>query len=323
MRDYAETSWRYGEGCVLKKLLIALSQNARAASSISAWPGVKRLVRRFVAGERLEQAIEAVRALNRRGILTTLDYLGEATQRPEDARRAGDEYVRALGAIRDAGVRSTVSLKPTQLGLAIDAGLCGDNVERVLEQAKAYGNAVCIDMESSNYTQATLDLFEALRARHDNVSTVIQANLRRSAADLERLIASGTSVRLVKGAYLENASVAFARKREVDEAFTRLCRRLLSSEARDRGAFVAIASHDEQLLRWACQHIGTHHVPPSHYEFQLLYGVRQDLQYKLAGAGHPVRVYVSYGTAWYPYFMRRLAERPANVLFLLKHVFRA
>ena len=308
---------------MLRKLLIALSQNERAALAISTWPLAQRLVRRFVAGERLEQALEVVRALNEGGILSTLDYLGEATSRPEDALRAGEEYVRALSVIRDAGVRSTVSLKPTQLGLAIDAALCSDNVERLLKQAKTYGNAVCIDMEGSAYTQATLDLFEALRARHDNVSVVLQANMRRSAADLERLIAIGASVRLVKGAYLERADVAFARKREVDEAFTRLCQRLLSPEARDRGVFTAIASHDERLLRRACEHIEAHHVPTPCYEFQLLYGVRQDLQRRLAQAGHPVRVYVSYGTAWYPYFMRRLAERPANVLFLLKHVFRA
>jgi len=308
---------------MLRKLLIALSQNERAALAISTWPLAQRLVRRFVAGERLEQALEVVRTLNKRGILSTLDYLGEATSRPEDALRASEEYVRVLSAIYDAGVRSTVSLKPTQLGLAIDAALCSDNVDRLLKQARTYSNAVCIDMEGSNYTQATLDLFEALRARHDNVSVVIQANLRRSAADLERLIAFGAAVRLVKGAYLERADVAFARKREVDEAFTRLCQRLLSSEARDRGVFTAIASHDERLLRRACEHIKAHHVPTSCYEFQLLYGVRQDLQRRLAQAGHPVRVYVSYGTAWYPYFMRRLAERPANVLFLLKHVFRA
>ena len=310
-------------GVLLKKLLITLSKNEQAKQTFTSWGPSKKLVRRFVAGERVEEAIEAIRELNRHDIFATLDHLGEETLKAEDAAQAVEEYVHLLDALCASGVQSTASLKLTQLGLAIDPAQCERNLGRLLEQAAACKKSICIDMEGSAYTQRTLELFTRLRAHHDNVHIAVQANLRRTADDLEKLIQLGASVRVVKGAYLEPVSVAFQQKREVDRQFARLVERVLSKEAQDRGAYVAIATHDEILLRWACSYIQEQKIPQSGYEFQMLFGIRQDLQRQLAEAGHLVRVYVSYGTQWYPYFMRRLAERPANVFFLLKNLMRS
>jgi len=308
---------------LLKPLLIQLSQNEKAKEFVTQWPPVRPLVRRFVAGERLEEALAATRALNEQDITATLDHLGEHTKTREAAAQAADDYLRILDAIAQRGVEATVSLKPTQLGLALDETLCREHVARVVKRAEALNNAVCVDMESAEFTDRTLALFESLWAEHDNVSTVIQSYLRRSPDDVERLIALGAPVRMVKGAYLEPPELAFQDKGAVDRAFVELTERLLSREARDRGVFTAIATHDERILRWTCRHIDQQAIPTWAYEFQMLYGIRRDLQTRLAEAGHPVRVYVSYGTEWFPYFMRRLAERPANALFLLKNLVRS
>lgn len=308
---------------MLKPLLIQLSQNEKAKEFLTQWPPVRPLVRRFVAGEHLEEAVETVRALNDRGITATLDHLGEHTSTRAAAAQAADDYLRILESIGASGLESTVSLKPTQLGLSLDDALCREHVGRVAQRAEELNNAVCVDMEGAEFTDRTLDLFESLWAEHDNVSTVIQSYLRRSADDVERLVALGAPVRMVKGAYLEPPELAFQDKGAVDRAFVQLTERLLSPEARDRGVFTAIATHDERILRWACEHIEKHEIPTWAYEFQMLYGICRDLQARLAEAGHPVRVYVSYGTEWFPYFMRRLAERPANALFLLKHLVRS
>lgn len=307
---------------MLKQWLIWLSQNQHAQQAITSWPMGKRLVSRFVAGERLEQAITTVRDLSRKDVFATLNFLGEETVEPAAAVRVAEEYLSVLDAIEEEGVQATVSLKPTQLGLAIESELFRENIESLLDRAKTLNNTVCIDMEGSAYTQLTLELFERLQAQYGNVSTVIQANLRRSEKDVQRLIELGAQVRIVKGAYLEPANEAFQGRGEVDGQFVRLTEQLLSPKARARGTYTAIASHDERILRWTCKHIIDHDIPTSNYEFQMLYGIRRDLQQQLADAGHTVRVYVSYGTEWYPYFMRRLAERPANLLFLLKNIFR-
>jgi proline dehydrogenase len=291
---------------------------------MTTFPPVRQAARRFVAGERLEEAIEAIRALNRQGILATLDHLGENTQTREDAVRAADEYLRILDAIRDHGLRSSVSLKLTQMGLDLDESFGYQNTKRIVEKAKEHKNFVRIDMESSAYTDRTLTLYERLRREgYGNVGVVIQSYLYRSERDVERLIELGANVRLCKGAYAEPPAVAFPRKRDVDRNFLKLLEKLWGSEARARGVYVAVATHDERIIRWAkirAQELG---ISRDEFEFQMLYGIRRDLQQRLVGEGYRVRVYVSYGREWYPYFMRRLAERPANLLFLARHLVRA
>lgn len=291
---------------------------------MTTFPPARQAARRFVAGERLEEAIEAIKALNRQGILATLDHLGENTQTREDAVRAADEYLRILDAIRDHGLRSNVSLKLTQMGLDLDESFGYQNTKRIVEKAKEHKNFVRIDMESSAYTDRTLALYERLRQEgYDDVGVVIQAYLHRSEQDVERLIQLGANVRLCKGAYAEPPTVAFPRKRDVDRNFLKLLEKLWGSEARARGVYVAVATHDERIIRWAKRRAQELGISRDEFEFQMLYGIRRDLQQRLVGEGYRVRVYVSYGREWYPYFMRRLAERPANLLFLARHLVRA
>ena len=291
---------------------------------MTTFPPARQAARRFVAGERLEEAIEAVKALNNQGILATLDHLGENTQTREDAIRAADEYLRILDAIRDHKLRSNVSLKLTQMGLDLDDDFCYENTKRIVEKAKEHTNFVRIDMESSAYTDRTLALYERFRQEgYDNVGVVIQAYLYRSERDVERLISLGANVRLCKGAYAEPPTVAFPRKRDVDRNFLKLLNKLWSAEARARGVYVAVATHDERIIRWAKRRAQELGISRDEFEFQMLYGIRRDLQQQLVREGYRVRVYVSYGQEWYPYFMRRLAERPANLLFLARHLVRA
>jgi len=281
------------------------------------------LVQRFIAGEQLQDGIAAVKSLNQAGLVATLNHLGENVTTPEEASRAADEYLAILEEIAHNALESHISIKLTHLGLDLDETLCRDCLERVLRKAQEHEIFVRIDMESSAYTQKTLDLFEALYPRYRNVGVVIQSYLKRSQQDVQHLIELGASVRLVKGAYLEPPQLAFRSKREVDQEYVKLLEQLLSPEARAKGVYTAIATHDERIIRWACRLIDDQKVPRAHYEFQMLYGIRRDLQQSLAEAGHTVRIYVSYGTEWYPFFMRRLAERPANLLFILKHLVRA
>lgn len=312
----------HAKGSVFKSLFMALSHNANAQRWISTLPISKRVVRRFIAGESLEDALTVASVLNRQDMFATLNYLGEETHCEAEATNATNTYLNILDRIAQENVQATISLKPTQLGLKLDPALCRKNVETLLTCAQRLGVGVCLDMESSAYTEDTLALFESLYVQHPHLSTVLQANLKRSVADLEHLIQLGAPVRLVKGAYLEPEEIAYVSKREVDQAFVQLIALALGEEAQKKGVYPAIATHDETILQWACELIKARSVPASSYEFQMLYGIRQDLQEGLSQAGHLVRVYVSYGQAWYPYFMRRLAERPANALFLLKHLFR-
>lgn len=305
---------------MIKTMLLHLSHSDRAKRIITSWPFVRPMVRRFVAGERLEDAIAVAKDLDQRGLTAALNHLGEHVHTSEDARRALEEYLRLAKAIRESNVQAYISVKPTQLGLDLDEELCQRELEALLQAAKEYELFVRIDMESSEYVERTLRLFESLYPRFPNLGLVIQSYLRRSARDLERLIQLGAPVRLVKGAYLESVEVAFRNKREVDYEYVKLLEGLLSAEARKRGVHTAIATHDEKIIRWACRFIRSQQIRPYEYEFQLLLGVRQDLQHQLMTEGHPVRLYVSYGEEWFPYFMRRLAERPANVAFFLKHL---
>ncbi len=260
--------------------------------------------------------MEAVRRLNAAGLAATLDFLGEGVTSAALAEASGQAYIRILDAIREHRLLSHLSLKLTQLGLDIDDALCRAILRRILERAG--DTFVRIDMESSRYTDRTLRLFEDLWGEgYRNVGVVIQSYLRRSAADVERLIQLGARVRLVKGAYAEPASVAFPRKRDVDRSYARLAERLLLG-----GVYPAIATHDERLIAHAIRTADRHGIGPDRFEFQMLYGIRRDLQIHLLRRGYRVRVYVPFGEEWYPYLMRRLAERPANVVFVLASVLR-
>jgi proline dehydrogenase len=278
------------------------------------------MVARFVAGETLDQALAALERLHDRGFRTTVDVLGEAVTSADDARAAADEYLSALDALAARGLDRNVSLKLTQMGLAVDVDVCRDNVRRILERAAEHDAFVRIDMEDHATTDATLALWRDLRpvnAGRGDSGVVIQAALRRSPGDIEALILERARVRLCKGAYVEPVSVAFPDKADVDAAYVGLMERLLAD-----GEFPALATHDERLIARAVAFTRERGIAPDRFEFQMLYGVRRDLQERLVKAGFGVRVYVPFGTQWYPYFMRRLAERPANVAFVLRSILR-
>ena len=309
---------------ILRSAILRLSQSGRVRRWMSTVPAARRAARRFVAGEELPEAIGAVRTLNAQGLMATIDHLGENTRTREEAVRAAQEYVRILDAIEEHGLDANVSLKLTQMGLDVDEELCHENVRRIVEHARERGNFVRIDMESSAYTDRTLALYERLREEgYANVGVVIQAYLYRSERDAERLIERGANIRLCKGAYAEPPDVAFPKKRDVDRNFLKLLAKLWSPEAQARGVYVAVATHDPKILEWARRYARDRKIPTEAFEFQMLYGVRRDLQRRLVEAGYRVRIYVSYGQEWYPYFMRRLAERPANLWFLVRNWLRA
>lgn len=306
---------------MLRRLFLALSESERLRDWLVRTRVSRQAARRFVAGEELSQALEVTRALAGQGIKTTLDHLGENTHTAQEAQAAAGEYLKILEAIQQNGLEANVSLKLSQMGLEVDEELCYQNLARIAAKAQESGSFVRIDMEGSDTTERTLRLYERLRAAgYEQVGVVIQAYLRRSEQDIRRLIACGGAVRLCKGAYAEPPEVAFASKREVNQSYRRLLALLFSEEAEAKGVQVAIATHDAALIGWARQLLTERAIPAEQYEFQMLYGIRRDLQRQLAQAGYPVRVYVSYGQEWYPYFMRRLAERPANLFFLLRQL---
>jgi len=280
-------------------------------------PAARRLATRFVAGETLDLALALSRSLNAEGISVTLDHLGESVTSLSEAAEARDVYLRTLEAIHSSGIDGNVSLKLTQFGLDLSEADCRANVERLAERAAQFGNFVRVDMESSAYTGRTLGLVTDLHARHVSVGTVIQAYLHRSKADVETLCALGIRVRLCKGAYMEPATVAFPHKRDVDRNYVELMKLLL-----DRGTYPAIATHDEKMIEAAKAYAASKNTPRDTFEFQMLYGIRRDLQRRLIAEGYRLRLYVPFGKAWYPYYMRRMAERPANVLFILRNLFR-
>lgn len=271
---------------------------------------------RFVAGEDLEDGLRVVKTLNARGFMASLDHLGENVTRLDGARSAADAYVAGLDRIEAAGLNANVSIKLSQLGIDIDERVALDNAERVVERAVRAGTTVTIDMEDHRYTERTVNACVELQRRHPGgVGVALQSYLHRTPADLERLL--GVQVRLCKGAYLEPREIAYRKKADVDRAFARLGIRLLEA-----GTYPMMATHDERLVRFVnrrAEHLGR---SPETYEFQMLYGVRRDLQDRLVADGYRVRVYVPYGTEWYPYLVRRLAERPANTLFFLRELFR-
>jgi proline dehydrogenase len=308
---------------MLRGLLLALSRNAFIRERILRLGLAKQASRRFVAGEEPADAIRAIQELNKAGIVATLDHLGEDVATEAEARQAAADYLDILDRIRASGVTSHVSAKLTQMGLDISGDLCQSNVEAIAAKAGDCGTFLRIDMEGSPHTERTIKVYEAVRAKYPNVGIVIQAYLYRSEKDIQHLIDAGiANIRLCKGAYLEPASIAFPKKADVDRNMIRLAEMLLNPETRAKGAYLAFATHDEKLINWAKQYATEHNIPKTAFEFQMLYGIRRDLHRKLAQEGYTMRVYVPYGHQWYPYFMRRLAERPANVLFIIRNLLR-
>lgn len=281
-------------------------------------PAAQRLTSRFIAGNTLQQELAVCQSLNGEGILASLDHLGESVSSLAEAERSRDAYLAALDQIAALALKATVSVKLTQLGLDFSPDECGANVERLVERAKSIGSAVEIDMESSAYVDRTLELVSHLHAKHGSVRAVIQAYLYRSESDIENLSRASIPVRLCKGAYKEPSDIAFPAKDDVDKNYVRLMTRLL-----DNGAYPAIASHDEKIIQRALQYVQERNIAADRFEFQMLYGINRDLQKRLVAGGHRLRLYVPYGDAWYPYFMRRLAERPANVVFLARNLLRS
>jgi len=274
--------------------------------------------RRFIAGETVEEAIRDARVLQERGMLLTLDYLGESVKTTDEAAAATREYVRLIEVIVASGIERNLSIKLTQLGVDVDRATCVDNLRRILEPAGGHGFFVRIDMENSSYTDVTMEVFETLwQQEYRNVGLAVQSALRRTEQDVKRLIELGARVRLVKGAYKEPPSVAFQQKAEVDDAFRRLMRLLL-----EQGTYPAIATHDEAIIAGTRAYAAERKLGRDRFEFQMLYGIRRDLQSSLVADGYRMRIYLPFGRQWFPYFMRRLGERPANVGFVLGAVFK-
>ncbi len=272
--------------------------------------------KRFIAGERTEDAMEAVAVLNAAGMSATLDILGENVGNEEEATRAADEYIDLLDRIAESGVDSGVSLKLTMMGLDVSDEFCYENVKRVVEKARQRDRFVRVDMEGSDYTQRTLDIFRRLRVDFENVGIVIQACLKRSEKDIRELNAEGHRVRLCKGAYKEPPSIAFARKEDTNDSYIALMKLLL----RD-GTSPAIATHDSDMIEATVAYADEIGLTHEGFEFQMLYGIGRTLQRELVERGYTMRVYVPYGTHWLPYFARRLRERKENIFFVLRHLF--
>jgi proline dehydrogenase len=278
----------------------------------------ERVTSRFVAGHTLEREVAVCRRLNAEGILASLDHLGESVKSLEEAERSRDAYLRALDQIATLGLKASVSIKLTQLGLDFSEAQCRANVEQLVQRAKVIGTMVEVDMESSEYVDRTLALVSDLHTRFGGVRAVIQAYLYRSESDIEDLCRQSIPVRLCKGAYKEPSDVAFPHKPDVDRNYVRLMTKLF-----EYGTHPAIASHDERIIQQAVQYVKERNITPVRFEFQMLYGIRRDLQRRLVADGYRLRLYVPYGDAWYPYFMRRLAERPANVVFLVRNLLKS
>ena len=306
---------------VLRSAFIALSHNQTLRNFGESTRVGVRLSSRFVAGMEIEDALRVAEALNKQGMTVSLDSLGESVTSETEAHTAAEVYHRLLDAIAERKLKANISVKLTQMGLVLSPNLAESIAVDLTRHAQATGSFVRIDMEDSSLAQVTLDIVRRINARSElrgAVGIVIQAYLYRSQADIEQLVADGIRVRLCKGAYNEPAEVAFPHKADVDDNYVRLSCLLLSSPL-----YHGLATHDESMIEAAKSFAKQHGIEPSHFEFQMLFGVRRDLQRKLVREGYNVRVYIPFGRDWYPYFMRRLAERPANVLFLAKNFFRS
>lgn len=300
----------------LKNLFLFLSKNKTLNQAAKKW-GLRFGAGRFVAGESIDEAMVKVRDLNNQGFLVTLDHLGEFVGSESEAIDAAEFNLRTLEAIEATGVKSTLSVKLTQMGLDLDRDLCVANMRNILTHAKSCNNFVRIDMEDSAHCEMTIEIFKKLREEFENVGLVLQAYLYRTERDLTSLIPYQANLRLVKGAYKEPPDIAYPEKKRVDENF----KKLIAMQLTD-GAYTAVATHDEEIIQFTKDFVKDREIPLDKFEFQMLYGIRTQMQLQLVKEGYRVRVYVPYGMDWYGYFMRRLAERPANVLFVLKGMFR-
>jgi len=318
---------------MLRSFFIYLAKADWARRMITGWSISRRVAGRFIAGETLDDALAVIRNLNQLGINATIDHLGENTNTPDEAQRALDDICVALDGIEQAGLRANVSVKLTQIGLQLDPALCAQNLASVLAHARNLGSFIRVDMEDSPVTQITLDIVRQMRTEgFDNVGVVLQAYLYRSPDDARQLSELGIPLRLCKGAYKEPSNVAFPKKANVDSQLDDLARISLdaaiqnqSPEGSQDGKLppqTALATHDEIRIQHAKAYVAEKGIPKKQLEFQMLHGIRRDLQVSLVSEGYPVRVYVPYGTQWYPYFMRRLGERPANIWFFVTNFFR-
>jgi proline dehydrogenase len=305
---------------VLRALLLEGSQNRWLRERAPRYRFVRRTVERFIPGETLEAALQAGLILQHQGIGTVFTYLGENVTDTREAEAVAAHYVEVLTRIRDWPQPAEISVKLTQLGLDVDPELCSANLWRLLKAAAPH-QTVWIDMESSPYVDTTLEIYRRARAAYPNVGVCLQAYLRRTERDLLSLLPLGPAIRLVKGAYREPPELAFPRQRDVDANFFALARRLLSEEARRNGVRAAMATHDRRLIRRIAEFAAASGIPPAETEFQMLYGIQRDEQRRLAREGYRMLVLISYGSFWFPWFMRRLAERPANLFFLVRHLF--
>jgi proline dehydrogenase len=305
---------------VMRNVLLAASTNAWLRERAMKARFVRRSVSRFMPGEQVEDALRAAGELRSGGITTILTQLGENITRVEEFEQVTQHYLDVLDKVAASGLDAQISIKPTQLGLDLDRVLCERNLDRLIERAEQRNNFVWIDMESSPYVDPTLDLYRRARAKSKRVGVALQAYLYRTAKDVESLIPLGPAIRIVKGAYLEPPTVAFPKKSDTDESFYRLCTRLMANDAQRAGTLLHIATHDVTLAGRLSDWIAQQKVPQSAYEFAMLYGIQREQQLRLARQGKRLRVLISYGEYWFPWYMRRLAERPANVWFVVRNL---
>ncbi len=302
---------------MLKDTLLYLAHNNKVRKFVITNRATRAVSRRFVAGETLDEAIQATRTLNERDMSVSLDHLGENVSDAKEAIAATQAYINILSCIKQTGVNANISIKLTALGLDISQELCEQNVRRILEHAQQYPIFVRIDMEGSAYTAKTVDITLRMHKEFEHVGTVIQSCMYSSKDDIAQLVAQGVRVRLVKGAYKEPKTEAYQDKEVVDHNYVELMKVLLL-----RGNYPALATHDENIINAACKFARDHGISQAAYEFQMLYGIRRDLQEKLVKQGYNMRIYVPYGSQWYPYLMRRMAERPANLVFVVSNALR-
>jgi proline dehydrogenase len=306
---------------IARTVLLAMSTNAWLRERATKTAFVRRSVSTFMPGERLEDAMAAAAQQEAKGISTIFTKLGENLTRAEEAEEVTEHYLEVLDKVKASGLRAQISVKPTQLGLDLDKELCFRNLQRLVDRAAERDNFIWIDMEGSPYVDPTLELFRRTRARSPRIGIAIQAYLYRTEQDIESLIPLGSAIRLVKGAYLEPPSVAYPKKADVDENYYKLACRLLADDARRAGGLLHIATHDPRLADRVAAFADQHQVPKSAYEYAMLYGIQRGLQQRLVQSGRQVRVLIAYGEYWFAWYMRRLAERPANVWFVVKNLF--
>lgn len=309
----------------LRSLLLYLSKADWARQIATDFPPAWQVANRFIAGQTIQDAIRTSQEVNQSGLSVTLNYLGESVHTAEDANAAREAIAALMQQIHLNGVNATVSIKPTQLGLHLSPAIIRSNLQQLLTAAEKYDTRIRIDMEDSSVTDTTLALYRSLRDDDrfgHRVGIVIQAYLYRTEADIQALIQEGAWVRLCKGAYKEPHELAFPEKSETDANFLHLAQEMLSDEARNRGMYPCFATHDAELIQAIMQYARQHQIDKDTFEFQMLYGIRRELQQEVQQQGYRVRVYIPFGTTWYPYFMRRLAERPANLWFFLSNFFK-